>query len=334
MATEAVDWAKESENWAEEEAEDVKPTPEAKEEPKPEEKLDLPDIPKIFDPEEYEPPAPIIIKKSDNTFIKISWKIDVDPKASADEEYPDMVCIQNIETFRTQTQTVNKRVAARRHWPKYGQSEFDGDGPIASTTNMVTDDIPIQFLNKKHMAAKAAEEDKPVLSQEEEEDLKKMRSQIISQLQLHNLTGSRVGQGLPSLVASGASGDTKGNTFISLVRSRATGGERAAPDGRPERPGRPSRMGGDRMDDEGCGVRVTNLSENITDGDINDLFGQCGRIKRVYLARDKRTGRAKGFAYVTYDSKRDAEKAIRMLNKYTYDYLVLSVEWSKSDKDK
>ena len=54
----------------------------------------------------------------------------------------------------------------------------------------------------------------------------------------------------------------------------------------------------------------------------------------LYLARDKRTGKAKGFAYVTYESKRDAEKAIRMLNKYTYDYLVLSVEWSKSDKDK
>merc|ERR1711881_158254 len=286
-------------------------------EAKAEEKLDLPEIPKEFDPDEYDPPEPLIIKKSDNVFIKISWKVDVDPKASPDDEYPDMVVVQSIETFRTKTQVVNKRIARRRHWAKYGQSEYDGDGPTATTTNMVTDDIPITFLNKKHMAAKAAEEDKPVLTQEEEEDIKKMRQQILSQLQLHNLTGSRVGQGMPSLIQAGQSGDGNG-----------------APDGRPERPGRPARMGGDRMDDEGCGVRVTNLSENITDGDINDLFGQCGRIKRVYLARDKRSGRAKGFAYVTYESKRDAEKAIRMLNKYTYDYLVLSVEWSKSDKDK
>lgn len=332
MADAIVSWA------AEVEEEDEKQAPVAKVEKleKVEEKLDLPDIPTLFDPEEYDPPEPIIIKKSENTYMKISWKVDVDPKAAADEEYPDMVIIQSIENFRTQTQTVNKRIAKRRHWAKYGQSEFDGDGPTANTTNMVHDDIPVTFLNKKHMAAKAAEVDTPILTQEEEEDIKKMRQQILTQLNSHNLTGSRIGQGLPSLVQAGADGAKGAGSFSSLVRSRvATDSGRPARDDRPERPGRPGgRPGGDRMDDEGCGVRVTNLSENITDGDINDLFGQCGRIKRVYLARDKRSGRAKGFAYVTYENKRDAEKAIRMLNKYTYDYLVLSVEWSKSDKDK
>merc|ERR1711881_558532 len=102
----------EVQNWAIEVDEADEPTPTTpKVVEKVEEKLDLPDIPAIFDPDEYEPPEPIIIKKSENTFMKISWKIDVDPKASPDEEYPDMVCIQTIENFRTKTSFVNKRVA-------------------------------------------------------------------------------------------------------------------------------------------------------------------------------------------------------------------------------
>jgi len=299
------------------------------------EKLQLPEIPALFDPDTYDPPEPIIIKRSDNTYTRVSWKIDVDPKAGQDVECPDMVCFQIIENFRTETQRVNKRVAARRHFKKYGMSEHDGHGPNAQTTNMQNDDIPIVFLNRRH-AQQKPDDDKYTLSQEEEEELKKMRQQILSQLQLHNLTGANMGQGRARIAGGEAGPDASGgaaNSFSALVASRRRGpGGADGPGGAmPERPGRPTM---NRMDDEGCGVRVTNLSENITDGDIQDLFGKCGRIKRVYLARDKRTGKAKGFAYVTYDRQCDAEKAIRMLNKYTYDYLVLSVEWSKTDKDK
>ncbi|CAG2120635.1 unnamed protein product [Medioppia subpectinata] len=75
-------------------------------------------------------------------------------------------------------------------------------------------------------------------------------------------------------------------------------------------------------------LRVTNLPEESTDEDLRDLFRHFGRIKRVYLARDKVTLAAKGFAFVTYLSEVDAERAIAGVHKHRYGNLILYVEWS------
>ena len=40
-------------------------------------------------------------------------------------------------------------------------------------------------------------------------------------------------------------------------------------------------------------VRVTNLSEEATEGDLRELFGYFGSIQRVFLAKDKRTQQSK-----------------------------------------
>ena len=96
----------------------------------------------------------------------------------------------------------------------------------------------------------------------------------------------------------------------------------------PSRPGWAARdyLLGTRLQDEGCTVRVTNLSENLVDGDIQDLFGTVGRITRFYVARHSNTSKCKGYAFVTYDSKETAEKAVAALHKYAYGYLILNVE--------
>lgn len=36
-----------------------------------------------------------------------------------------------------------------------------------------------------------------------------------------------------------------------------------------------------------CTVRVTNLSEETKEDDLEDLFGRIGKISRIYLAKDK-----------------------------------------------
>lgn len=45
--------------------------------------------------------------------------------------------------------------------------------------------------------------------------------------------------------------------------------------------------------DETATVRVTNLSEDVRDSDLQDLFRPFGTIARIYLAKDKSTGQSK-----------------------------------------
>ena len=78
-----------------------------------------------------------------------------------------------------------------------------------------------------------------------------------------------------------------------------------------------------------CTVRVTNLSEETKESDLEELFGCIGKISRIYLAKDKETKSSKGFAFITYEDRRGAEKAIRTLDRHGYDSLLLKVEWAK-----
>eukprot|EP00878_Enallax_costatus_P002716 GHUV01002905.1.p1 GENE.GHUV01002905.1~~GHUV01002905.1.p1 ORF type:complete len:291 (+),score=85.07 GHUV01002905.1:368-1240(+) len=84
---------------------------------------------------------------------------------------------------------------------------------------------------------------------------------------------------------------------------------------------------GRRQRDENS-VRVTNLSEDVTEADLQALFRPFGPISRVFLAVDKTTGENRGFAFVNYHHREDAERAIRTLDGYGYDNLILHVEWA------
>ena len=52
--------------------------------------------------------------------------------------------------------------------------------------------------------------------------------------------------------------------------------------------------------DETATVRVTNLSENTREQDLQDLFRPFGDISRIFLAKDKNTGQSKGFAFINF----------------------------------
>merc|ERR1712019_219560 len=249
--TEIVDWA------ADVEAEEAARNKQNIQNIKP----DLPEIPKTFDPDTYEEPEPIIVHKGNNMYTKYSWRMVVDPKADPNDEYPAMVIEEVVENIRKETQRVHKMVAKRRKWAKYGMSEFDGDGPNSGTTNMQQEDCHIMFLNKR--AVNKQEEDKPVLSQEEEQELVKMRTQIIQQLTLHNLTGKSIGEAsyTDRLQAAGGDAGKAGGAASFMNRVIANVGRDAAAgnDDRPRVGQNRDRPGGQRMDDEGCTVRVTNL---------------------------------------------------------------------------
>ena len=49
----------------------------------------------------------------------------------------------------------------------------------------------------------------------------------------------------------------------------------------------------------------------------------------MYLAKDMNTFLSKGFAFITYYNRGDAQKAIDKLNGHGYDNLIMQVMWAK-----
>ncbi|KAJ6983051.1 hypothetical protein NC653_026003 [Populus alba x Populus x berolinensis] len=83
-----------------------------------------------------------------------------------------------------------------------------------------------------------------------------------------------------------------------------------------------------RRRNEENSVRVTNLSEDTREPDLLELFRTFGPVSRVYVAIDQKTSVSRGFGFVNFVSKEDAERAINKLNGYGYDNLILRVEWA------
>jgi len=94
------------------------------------------------------------------------------------------------------------------------------------------------------------------------------------------------------------------------------------------------KIGGGVKKDETTTVRVTNLSAYTKEEDLRELFKPFGQISRVYLGIDKVTKLARGFAFINFVYREEADRAIEKLNGYGYDHLILNVEWAKpSNKD-
>jgi translation initiation factor 3 subunit G len=74
---------------------------------------------------------------------------------------------------------------------------------------------------------------------------------------------------------------------------------------------------------------VTNISEDTQENDLRELFGVFGRVARVYVGRDRETGAGKGFAFVSFEDRAVAQKAMEKVNGKGYDSLILSVQWSR-----
>ena len=55
---------------------------------------------------------------------------------------------------------------------------------------------------------------------------------------------------------------------------------------------------------------VGNLSYHASNVEIKQFFDQYGAVDNVRMIRNPRTGRAKGFAFVTYLNIKDAKKAL------------------------
>lgn len=61
-------------------------------------------------------------------------------------------------------------------------------------------------------------------------------------------------------------------------------------------------------------VYVGNLSYDVTQEDLNQVFAEYGTVNRVSLPTDRETGRPRGFAFVEMASESEEDAAIEALD--------------------
>lgn len=89
-----------------------------------------------------------------------------------------------------------------------------------------------------------------------------------------------------------------------------------------------SMMGGpDR--DETATLRVSNLPDEIQETDLRQNFSQLGRIVRCHLARNKATGRSRGFAFVVYSTREEAERARKRFDGVAVGNMIMHVDFAQ-----
>jgi len=66
-------------------------------------------------------------------------------------------------------------------------------------------------------------------------------------------------------------------------------------------------------------LRVDNLPYRTHPEDLKPLFEKYGDVGDIYIPSERGTGRSRGFAFVRYYDRRDAEDALDELNGRTYD---------------
>jgi RNA recognition motif-containing protein len=81
-------------------------------------------------------------------------------------------------------------------------------------------------------------------------------------------------------------------------------------------------------------IYVANLSFNITDDDLRELFEAYGNVSSAKVIMDRMTGRSRGFGFVEMDNDTEAQKAIDELNQGEFDGKVISVSVARPRTDR
>lgn len=70
---------------------------------------------------------------------------------------------------------------------------------------------------------------------------------------------------------------------------------------------------------------VGNLSYNITEDALRDVFAEAGTVESVAIITDRMTGRPKGFGFVEMATEDEAQKAIAEIEGKEVDGRAISV---------
>ncbi|KAK4227873.1 eukaryotic translation initiation factor 3 subunit G-domain-containing protein [Podospora fimiseda] len=243
--------------------------------------------------------------------------------------------------YITHREVVNPRVAERKQWAKFGQSAKDGLGPAHDTTTVGENII---FKPSTNWRKDARDESKDPNAQAMKDKLKdkKVKCRICNGEHFtarcpYKDTMAPIGEaaggaadaavgmgdeGGAGPAATGAAGAGKKGSYVPpALRGAGAGGAGA---------GAGERMGGKYGErDDLATLRVTNVSEMAEENELRDMFERFGRVTRVFLAKDRDTGMAKGFAFISFADRGDAVKACEKMDGFGFRHLILRVEFAK-----
>ncbi|KND04992.1 translation initiation factor eIF3 core subunit g [Spizellomyces punctatus DAOM BR117] len=266
-------------------------------------------------------PAPTTREEADGTRVTIEYKLNDDGKK---------VKIVRKTKMRLIRAQVNHAVAERKNkWKKFGEVAGLSAGPDTNSTSYGEK----VFLK---LSSTIKDHDMPQPSDEVDSLKKALAAAAKSKISCRICKGDHWTSKCPfkdthaPLDELGAL-ESKESSLTDLTGGEdKTSGKYVPPSLRNRGPGESMRT--ERRDDFPT-IRITNLSEDTSESDVKDLVGKFGHTSRVFVARDRETNACKGFAFVSFYHKEDAERALEKLNGFGYDNLILRVEWARSSRD-
>jgi translation initiation factor 3 subunit G len=253
-------------------------------------------------------PQPQITKNKDGSETIVSYRFDEQGKKLKTTRRIRKTVIKTI---------VNPRVAERKQWAKFGEEKGKPVGPQTDTTSIAEN---IVFRPQVNWKANQQQESNPIEQKKASLKDTKIKCRICSgehwtskcpfkdTMAPEGELGPTAGLGEED--AGGSAGGLGGGVGGSYVPPHLRG--KAGVTG--------ERMGGGKYQDRDdlATLRVTNVSEYAEEQDLRDMFSRFGHVTRVFLAKDRETGRAKGFAFVSFADRTDAASACEKMDGCEY----------------
>ena len=85
-------------------------------------------------------------------------------------------------------------------------------------------------------------------------------------------------------------------------------------------------------EEEGVSIRISNIATDVDERELIYLFRNCGDLTRLRLICEYGTHKSRGFAFATYPTKEEADRAIQMYDRYALNHLLLSVTIAEKKK--
>ncbi|OAL18965.1 hypothetical protein AYO22_10294 [Fonsecaea multimorphosa] len=286
---------------------------------------DVSDSEQINDPSAL--PAPVTTVNKDGTRTTVFYRFN---------DQGQKVKVTRKTRITTHKEKVNPVVAERRTWDKFGLEKGKPKGPQPDTTSVGEN---ILFRPSRDWKNVQAEEAKAGGGKAEEKSLKEQLRD--KKVKCRICQGEHFTARCPFKDTMAPADDGTTPVADPMAEDEESGGPKAQgglgaggssyvpPHLRKGAQGAGERMGGKYERDDLATLRVTNVSEMAEEQELRDLFERFGRVTRVFLAKDRDTGRAKGFAFISFVDRSDAARACEKMDGFGYRHLILRVEFAK-----
>ncbi|KAG6399344.1 hypothetical protein SASPL_140821 [Salvia splendens] len=84
----------------------------------------------------------------------------------------------------------------------------------------------------------------------------------------------------------------------------------------------------------GNNLYVTGLSTRVTETELENYFKCEGKVVKCHLVRDPHSKESRGFAFVTMETTKDAERCIKNLNRSVIEGRLITVEKAKRKRER